>query len=187
MEKAENGAMKRCLIFLFITFAISWSIWIIMDLAGLYGTMPYMLITAALMFTPLTSVLLTKLLMKGKAIEYSWKLRLKGNIRIYISAWLLPVLFSILGCMAFFAVFPSAFTSDLIASSTGMQPPEFLALLFPTAIIGALFNALFALGEEAGWRGMLYPELERKYGKIRASVSCGIIWGIWHTPVNIMG
>ena len=104
--KAENRTMKRCLIFLFITFALSWSAWIMMDLSGLYGTMQYMLISALLMFTPLIAAALTKLLMKGKAIEYSWKPRLGGNIRIYISAWLLPVLFSLLGSLAFFAIFP---------------------------------------------------------------------------------
>ena len=179
--------MKRCLIFLFITFALSWSAWIMMDLSGLYGTMQYMLISAMLMFTPLIAAALTKLLMKGKAIEYSWKPRLGGNIRIYISAWLLPLLFSLEGCLAFFAVFPSSFTFDLITENTGMPPFRYFALMLPTAAIGAFLNALFALGEEAGWRGMLYPELEKKHGKTRAAIIVGIIWGVWHTPINMMG
>ena len=158
-----------------------------MDLAGLYGTMPYMLISAVLMFTPLLSVVLIKLFMKGRAIEYSWKLKLRGNFRIYISAWLLPVLFSLLGSLVFFAIFPSSFTFDLIVENIGIEPFQYFALMFPIALIGAFFNALFALGEEAGWRGLLCPELEKKYGKSRAAVITGIIWGVWHTPINIMG
>ena len=37
--------------------------------------------------------------------------------------------------------------------------------------------------EEIGWRGLLQPELEKKYPHIVAAVSVGIIWAIWHLPL----
>ncbi|KAG4094254.1 hypothetical protein H8356DRAFT_1046718 [Neocallimastix lanati (nom. inval.)] len=46
-----------------------------------------------------------------------------------------------------------------------------------------LFNMFVAVGEEAGWRGYLYPKLKEKYGKIQGWLYGGIIWSIWHWPI----
>jgi len=43
------------------------------------------------------------------------------------------------------------------------------------------------IGEEGGWRGVLQPELERRLGIIRGTVVVGLIWGLWHLPVNLAG
>lgn len=36
--------------------------------------------------------------------------------------------------------------------------------------------------EEAGWRYILQPQLEKKLGFIIAAVITGIIWAVWHLP-----
>ena len=46
-----------------------------------------------------------------------------------------------------------------------------------------LINMLFAMGEETGWRGFLYPQLTARFGKIKGYIIGGIIWGCWHWPV----
>jgi len=41
---------------------------------------------------------------------------------------------------------------------------------------------LLAIGEELGWRGYLYS-LWRPLGFWRASLAIGLVWGIWHSPL----
>ncbi|MEA4961239.1 CPBP family intramembrane glutamic endopeptidase [Lutispora sp.] len=41
------------------------------------------------------------------------------------------------------------------------------------------------MGEELGWRYFLQPILQKKIGKRGGIILLGLIWGIWHLPVNI--
>jgi membrane protease YdiL (CAAX protease family) len=47
--------------------------------------------------------------------------------------------------------------------------------------------ALIAVGEEVGWRGVLQPSMEARYGHVRGTLCVGRIWAYWHLPVNLMG
>ena len=47
-------------------------------------------------------------------------------------------------------------------------------------------NIPFAIGEELGWRGYILPKL-KPLGFWRANVILGIIWGLWHTPIILLG
>ncbi len=53
-------------------------------------------------------------------------------------------------------------------------------------LIAPIFNALFALGEEWGWRGYLLPKL-LPLGQWPALIISGGIWGLWHLPVILLG
>lgn len=45
---------------------------------------------------------------------------------------------------------------------------------------------LFAVGEEAGWRGFMMPRLTEDLGLWQARVVGGIIWAVWHWPVILL-
>lgn len=63
----------------------------------------------------------------------------------------------------------------------------FLALAaFQAIVIGPFLGLLLAFGEEYGWRGFLQGELI-KMGKVRGILLLGVIWGVWHYPVILMG
>lgn len=42
-----------------------------------------------------------------------------------------------------------------------------------------------SLGEEIGWRGFLLPALLRRMSPLAASVVVGVVWGLWHLPVDL--
>ena len=52
--------------------------------------------------------------------------------------------------------------------------------------LGATVNAVFAFGEEFGWRGYLLWELA-PLGFWPASAIVGGLWGLWHAPAILMG
>ena len=54
-----------------------------------------------------------------------------------------------------------------------------LPLLFT---IGVVFEAVWSLGEELGWRGFLFPQLQQRFGFHGACLISGLIWAVWHFP-----
>ena len=46
-----------------------------------------------------------------------------------------------------------------------------------------LTTAVFALGEEIGWRGFLVPELAKTYSFAKVALTTGVIWAVWHWPL----
>ncbi|MFT4977565.1 MAG: membrane protease YdiL (CAAX protease family), partial [Myxococcota bacterium] len=66
--------------------------------------------------------------------------------------------------------------------------PVHPALLSIPQIIffGATLNAVFAFGEELGWRGLMYREL-RPLGFWSSSFLIGVLWGLWHAPLILLG
>ncbi len=60
--------------------------------------------------------------------------------------------------------------------------------LFQGLTGGAVITALFALGEEIGWRGLLDREAHRGgWGFWKSSIAIGALWGLWHWPVIVQG
>jgi membrane protease YdiL (CAAX protease family) len=54
-----------------------------------------------------------------------------------------------------------------------------LPLLFTITVIGTM---VWALGEELGWRGFLFPRLQEQFGFNGACLISGGIWAVWHYP-----
>ncbi|PRQ11673.1 CPBP family intramembrane metalloprotease domain-containing protein [Corynebacterium sp. 13CS0277] len=68
--------------------------------------------------------------------------------------------------------------------SVTLQTQVLLQLaLFP---LGVIVNAILALGEELGWRGYLTTVL-RPLGVWPTVLITGAIWGLWHSPLLLLG
>ena len=57
-----------------------------------------------------------------------------------------------------------------------MNPFYLFFILLPLMLFGGGM-------EEAGWRYILQPELDKKYGFIISSIIVAVIWSVWHIPL----
>ena len=73
--------------------------------------------------------------------------------------------------------------------AAGPPPPAavlLLAGLWGALVAGWTINGVFAMGEEYGWRGLMWDEL-RVSGPVRANLLIGVAWGLWHAPLIVQG
>jgi len=165
--------------------------------AGLAMSLAYMVL-------PMTMALVVQKLIHHQPVLEPLRINLHFN-RWFLVAWLLPPLlaFAALGAALFmpgvtfdpqmhdmFSRFATQLSPDKVAklrAQVASMPvhPIWLALAQGLAA-GATVNALAGFGEELGWRGLLLKELSF-LGFWRASFIIGLVWGIWHAPIILMG
>lgn len=85
----------------------------------------------------------------------------------------------------------AALLHDQLAAAGGpteLPIPVGLLVALQLAIIplGAVFNGFATVGEELGWRGWLLPSL-RPLGTWPALLISGVLWGLWHSPIILLG
>ena len=146
-------------------------------------------------FIPLIAVAVSGLPFK----KLGWKPKFSF---IYLIASLIgPQLLSWIGAAIFFLFNKDAFGVSLDAYMT-MLPEETQALIdtssinpYAMVILMTVMSLTFlpisqilpSLGEEAGWRGVMYPYLKNKLGPVAGKLLGGALWGIWHWPLIILG
>lgn len=57
-------------------------------------------------------------------------------------------------------------------------------LMFAALFVNFFLTYICFLGEEYGWRYYLQPLLQRKFGLRAGVILLGIVWGLWHLPVD---
>ena len=180
--------------YLFWTFLIAWIAQGVVAVLHRNGLVAVgRLLMMIMMFVPLLGVLLSGNALRGMG----WKPRLKGKVRMVLAAWFLPAILVAVGAVIYFAVFPGHFdmSGEYLAANVGaeaLQQIQAQGLTYPVYILISIlscltyappFNMLLAIGEEAGWRGYLYPQLKARFGKRRGWLIGGVIWGMWHWPL----
>jgi membrane protease YdiL (CAAX protease family) len=92
------------------------------------------------------------------------------------------------------ARFDANFTQmQSMMQASGKEAPVPLSIIVTAMIavsltLAPLFNVLFALGEEIGWRGFLLPRLVQSgVDQWTALLASGAIWGLWHAPLIVRG
>ena len=168
-----------------------------------YGGLIGSVFAVLYMFTPMLAVIAVQLLAGEKPFHH---LSVRPRLNRWLLAGSLGTLVLVFAAMLAGFVLPGLSYDPSIDAILerfgGMLSPEQLAearqeleslpvhpafLSLPQILIaGATLNALFAFGEEIGWRGLLYRELSH-LGFWKTSLFTGIIWGFWHAPIILVG
>ena len=203
--------MKRLVIYLVITFGLTWGLLIPAGFAlgtfqsGENSSMLMMGLIALSMFFPLVGALVANFACKPEErIDLGWRPRIGQNVRYYLVAWFLPAGIALVGGLAFFALNPQWFDPTMqsyiesTAASAGLPAEQLTANMPPVPVmiaavlaasltIAPFVNMIPAFGEELGWRGMLFPTLAERMSERNAALVSGVIWGLWHAPAIAMG
>jgi hypothetical protein len=197
---AERLDRKGIASFLLITFGITYAIEAALALYGFRweGVPPIVgqYIIAGVMWVPALATVLTVKFVTREGFGVT-NLRF-GPLKPYlISALVIPLAFAVIYGLTWLLGLgqPDWQLSELMAlmassgadMSTAPSPANLLVTLFLTSlVVGPTINGLFGFGEEFGWRGYLLPKL-MPLGKVKAYLLLGVIWGLWHAPLILMG
>lgn len=93
----------------------------------------------------------------------------------------------ILMILVFFILFIGrSWISSILAKENLWEFFDRSKLIFAIALIPNFFLTLAPFfGEEYAWRYFLQPILQKKYGMIKGVLILGILWGLWHLPLNL--
>lgn len=200
---------KRIILFLCLAFGISWLTALIIYLTGGLKDSPKYLIdntqislatilmASIYMFGPAIANILTRVIThEGKEAVYLRPQFDNGKWKYYLVAWISPGVCTMMGALIFFLIFPRYFDPNLTSlihqleaagQTLNLGPWLIVAIQALQAIlISPLLNTISAFGEEFGWRAYLQPKL-MPLGTRKAVLITGVIWGIWHWPIILMG
>lgn len=199
---------RKIAVFLALAYGIAWSLGFgFFALGGRVNSGAFLAIAVLYMFAPATAALITQ--------KWIWKEPLRDlglsmpRMTWMVVAWLLPVLLVVVTLALSLAVPGVSLVTGIegfIAAIADKVPPEHVSqlkkdigqsilatpgvLLFlsigQVLMAGPTVNAIAALGEELGWRGLLMHEL-KPLGFWRSSFAIGFLWGLWHLPMIVNG
>lgn len=191
-------------VFVLVAFALAWLVVLPLWFGdGLAEPMSFVLLPL-MMLTPAVATLVVTFARgfprSGQRARFLglWPLRpAKRVVWLMVGGWLVPpalVGLTVLLSAAFGFVQLDPTSSAFVAMiektvpAGAPLPPVGVIVVAQLALIpvAALFNSLFAFGEELGWRGWLLPAL-RPLGTWPALLLSGAIWGVWHTPIILLG
>lgn len=195
---------QRIVLFLLLTFALTCAL-------VFYGIVPMLnsgsemlstvgqsLITVV-MLIPALCVALTRIFTK-EGFSNCWikPVGFKKRWGYYALAWLGPALLTLVGCAVYFIAVPSEFDPAMgyirasyealgVSISVEQAKATLLQQLAIALLAGPVINSVACFGEEWGWRGYLLPKLTQCMPMWAVLITGGVIWGLWHAPLTILG
>ena len=154
------------------TFAFSW-LFLLLKYLGQVAIIPGFFVTIGSLFIlgPLFGVVMVFLIEKKNIWQEIKKMFRKDTPKqIYWFVCISPFILSIIAYIAYILISGEAF-------ALGMS----IQMTVPIALI------IFITGgpvEEFGWRGMLLPDLRKRYSFLLTALILGLIHGLWHLPLH---
>lgn len=200
--------MKDLFYFLALCFGLTYLLHLVLySLGGLASLYALPLLVAAMFVPSVAAYVVVTRVLRGDVGIYGLR---ASPLRYYLYALAYPLLAVGLGLLfvrlagtAALVTNPEELARGLLSTTLSrLRPGEdaaglskllgekaslLLALMIVSMLVAPFVNAIPALGEEYGWRGyMLYRLLDRM-GFLPTSVVIGVVWGLWHAPLILMG
>lgn len=174
-----SSARTRVIVFLVLTFALSSIFYAKIIGTGKMQALPVF----GLMWCPGIAALVTKLIFQRnlRGIGWGW-----GRTRWQILSYVLPPVTALVVYGLVWLTGIGGFSAEGMIASFSQQIGREIPLTAIVAILatfGLLEGAVFALGEEIGWRGLLVPELAGMTSFTRTALISGAIWAVYHYPL----
>jgi len=193
----EDKRRKGIISFLAIAFGLAWLLWEIpIRLGNFVGTSMFQIIIIPGAFAPaIAAVIVRQWITREGFADAGFNPGFRQNWRYYLFALVIPYI--VVAAITGLVILTDLGTPNLSLQDTVslFQPgteidPSVANLLWILLPFQFAFNALIATpllwGEEFGWRS--YLQLRLFPGRpLMAAVATGVIWGVWHYPLNIRG
>jgi membrane protease YdiL (CAAX protease family) len=189
----KNNKTSGIVAYLAIAFGLAWLNWIVLWLMGLSPAeepQAFQLLALPASFAPAIGTLIVRRWVTREGFgDAGLGLKLRRKWPYYLVAWLLPL--AIIACVVVLApalgISRPDFSLARAYQSMGQAPggPP-LAARMPMYLLIALIMTPVLWGEEFGWRGYLQIRLLADR-PLLAAVATGLIWGVWHYPLILMG
>lgn len=174
-NKKEN--LRRLGLYLLIAFALSLLL-IVFRKPMETSAMVSFIITQLFSFSPAIACLITRAVTKEGFGDMKLHFNFRGNFRWYLLAFAVPLL-----CFSASKLLP-VIMSGYGSRLSGFTADNVLSVIFILMGQSAVVSAGL-LGEELGWRGYMNRKLEPLLGTFGTCLIGGIIWGLWHFPIDI--
>lgn len=187
MPTVSTTNTRPLLVFFGLTFALAWSIWLL--LGKLFGTPPTGLVIIGAWAPTVAAVLVTA---RTEGREGLIRL-MRRTLRWRISPlWYFLAIggTSALALLAIALAIPMQVTVptlEAVAGRFGLQANQIfpLFLLLPLIFLVTII-AGGPIAEELGWRGYAQERLQATLGPLRAGLLIGAIWALWHLPLFLI-
>lgn len=158
---------KNYILYTYFIMGVCWGVCLVCSLAGISFKDNYLLYVLYLLggWSPTIASFISLKKINRNTNVREWLKNVfdfKHNFLSYIMVIIFGILFIVPQC--------------LISGYENGAPLIAIIVMIPMMIIGGGL-------EEAGWRYILQPELEKKYKFIKSTIIVSIVWWLWHLPL----
>lgn len=196
-------SVRPIAVFLAVAFGGAWLVALPLWLSGEGLATPGATIyLVAMMFTPAIAALVAHRIDRTGRFVDATTLKPRTPFHRWLGyagiAWLAPIVVTLLAVLVSAAF--GFYRFDLVEFSgaekvvtelagttdIGMPIAMLVAIQLATMFVSPALNVIPAMGEELGWRGFLQTRL-LPLGQWPAVIVTGVVWGLWHAPVILLG
>ena len=161
----------------FIGYIINTLIMVIMAVVSVFIPAVSWLWPSQIVMMGGTIILLILMLTEKKEKREAYGLKGKNWKGLVFVSVLFLVLYLIRAAASYFI---SGQTDALLAIVSNSQT----WILLLSVVVSYFLAFIPFFGEEYGWRYYLQPIMQKRFGAVKGVILLGVLWGIWHLPIN---